>query len=117
MTDTTKIILEIINNFESLNIDFSYAEEFMEYDYKIKKILRYMEAIKKDGKYVFDKLTKCNDEKCKKEMPEHCYIDKFGRIVKNDKNCSVTIIHKYILLKYHQSATSSCGAMDSASDF
>ena len=56
MTDTTKLILEIIDNFEYLNIDFQYAEDFMECDYKINKIFRYMNAVKKDGQYIFDNM-------------------------------------------------------------
>lgn len=90
MTDTTKLILEIIDNFETLNIDFQYAEEFMECDYKINKIFRYMDAVKKDGIYIFDNITECTNPKCKKNMPEHCFIDKFSRKV---NKCIVCRIH------------------------
>jgi hypothetical protein len=90
MTNTTKLIIEIINNFKSLNIDFQYAEEFMECDYKINKIFRYIDAVKKDGKYVFDNIIQCKNPKCKKNMPEHCFIDKFSRKV---NKCIVCRIH------------------------
>jgi len=90
MTNTTKLIIEIINNFESLNIDFQYAEDFMECDYKINKIFRYIDAVKKDEKYIFDNITQCKNPKCKKIMPEHCFIDKFTRKV---NNCIVCRIH------------------------
>jgi hypothetical protein len=90
MTDTTKLILEIIDNFENLNIKFPHAEDFMEYDYKINKIIRYVDAIKKDELYIFDNITQCKNPKCKKNMPEHCFIDKYSRKV---SNCIICRIH------------------------
>jgi hypothetical protein len=99
MAESTIKILEIIEFNKLLNINFPYAETFMNYDYKIKKILRYMDAIKKDGNYVLDNLIKCNNSKCNQWMPEHCFIDKYNRIV---KCCIVCRIHGRIKDKREQ---------------
>lgn len=93
MTDTTNLILDIIANFEFLNIDFSFVELFMEQDYKINKIMRYINATKQTDKYILEDLIECNNSKCKKLMPKHCYIDKFNRLI---KNCCICRLHGQI---------------------
>ena len=93
MTHTTNLILEIIDNYQYLNIDFPHMIEFLDYDYKINKFLRQNDAIKKNDKYLFDNITECANKKYKHSMPEHCFIDKFERIV---TNCILCRIHRRI---------------------
>jgi hypothetical protein len=79
-----------------MGIDYPLANTMMEYNYKINNILKYVDATKKDGKFDLNKIKKCTNEKCKKEMPEHAYIDKFNRIV---NQCLVCRLHAQVKSK------------------
>ena len=63
---TTKLLLEIIKEFDNMNIDYPLSNSMMEYDYKINKMIKYINATKKDGIYNLDKLKECSNSKCKK---------------------------------------------------
>lgn len=93
---TTKILYEIIEEFDNLGIDYPLANILMEYNYKINNILKYIDATKKDGKFNLDKIKTCSNAKCKKDMPEYAYIDKFNRIV---NQCLVCRLHAQVKSK------------------
>lgn len=93
---STKLLYDIIEEFDNMGIDYPLANTLMSYNYKVNYIIKYIDATKKDGKFNLDNLKKCTNEKCKKEMPEHAYIDKFNRIV---NQCLVCRLHIQIKSK------------------
>jgi len=93
---TTKLLYEIIEEFDNMGIDYPMANTLMGHNYKVNNIIKYIDATKKDGKFNLDKLKECTNEKCKREMPEHAYIDKFSRVV---NQCLVCRLHAQIKSK------------------
>lgn len=93
---STKLLYEIIEEFDNMGIDYPLANTLMGHNYKVNNIIKYIDATKKDGKFNLDKLKECTNEKCKKKMPEHAYIDKFNRIV---NQCLVCRLHAQIKSK------------------
>jgi hypothetical protein len=93
---TTKILYEYIQEFDNMGIDCPLANKLMEYNYKVNKIIKYIDATKKDGEFNLEKLKECSNPKCKSLMPEHSYIDKYDRIV---NQCLVCRLHAQIKSK------------------
>ena len=78
---TTKRVYDIIKWYDDMNKDFPFAETYMIYEFKINKIIKYINSTKKDDEYNLDNLFCCSNIKCKKLMPEHAFIDIYNRKV------------------------------------
>jgi hypothetical protein len=96
ITGTTKMLYEYIQEFDNMGIDCPSANKLMEYNYKVNKIIKYVNATKKDGEFNLENLKECSNSKCESLMPEHSYIDKYGRIM---NQCLVCRLHAQIKSK------------------